>query len=600
MIKDKFMIRIQKQSENIKKYSNISSLISTARFIIFLAIIFIAYLIIKIDYKTIYVVIDFILSVLFICLIVYHNVIKDKLNFSKEIININNKYLDRIDGNWIDFNDIGEEFINKEHKYSFDLDIVGKKSLFQFINIANTWNGRRTLAKTLLEAQYDKDEIYLRQEAIKELGSKLDFCQELEYLGGKHKEELKNPEELIEYAEHNERLIKSQKIRGLIHCLPIVVIPLSVAIIVFEIKKIYTLIPLLILVQCLLLMIGFSRINNILKPVGTFKYNLETYVDILKLLEKEKFESKKLNDIKEILFNEKYSSILAIKELDKITEKINLRYNNALIYIVFNILFLWDYECTFLLENWKNKYGLEVKTWIEAIGESESLASLSVLMQIEEGISFPTIDNSKLRVSAEGMGHPLINNNERILNNIELNNSIFIITGSNMSGKTTFLRTTGINLVLAYSGGPVYANKMSCPVLDIFTSMRVTDDLKNGISTFYAELLRIKEIINGAKENKNMIFFIDEIFRGTNSADRILGARNVIANLNKLGVIGIITTHDLELCALDKHSRIKNYNFSEQYKDNKIHFDYKIRLGKSTSTNAKYLMKLVGIEILDD
>ena len=169
-----------------------------------------------------------------------------------------------------------------------------------------------------------------------------------------------------------------------------------------------------------------------------------------------------------------------------------------------------------------------------------------------------------------------------------------------MSGKTTFLRTLGINLVLAYSGGPVYANKMSCPVLDIFTSMRVTDDLEKGISTFYAELLRIKEIINGAKENKNMIFFIDEIFKGTNSVDRILGAKNVIANLNKLGVIGVITTHDLELCALDKYSRIKNYNFSEQYKDNKIHFDYKIRLGKSTSTNAKYLMKLVGIEILDD
>ncbi|MCQ4924284.1 DNA mismatch repair protein [Tissierella carlieri] len=600
MIKNKFMIRIQKQNENIKKYSSISNSISIARFMVFIGIILLTYIIIKINYKSIYVIIDFILAILFICLIIYHNIIKDKLNFSKEIININNRYLARIDGNWIDFNDIGEEFINKEHKYSFDLDIVGKKSLFQFVNIANTWNGRRTLARDLLETRYNKTEIYLRQEAIKELSSKLDFCQELEYLGSKHKKELLDPENLIKYAESKEIMIKSQRVRELIHFLPIIVIPLSVAIIIFKMKRIYILIPLLILLQFLLWMIRFSTMNNILKPVGTFKRNLETYMDILKLLEKENFESKKLNSIKEILFNGEYSSILAIKELDKITERINLRYNNALIYLVFNGLFLWDYECVFLLENWKNKYGLEVKKWIEAIGEVESLISLSVLMQIDEGVSFPTIDNSNLRISGEALGHPLISNNERVLNNIKIDDSILIITGSNMSGKTTFLRTIGINLVLAYSGGPVYASKMLCPILEIFTSMRVTDDLKNGISTFYAELLRIKDIINYANKNNNIIFLIDEIFRGTNSKDRILGAKNVIGNLNKLGVVGAITTHDLELCILDKYNRIKNYHFSEQYKDNKIHFDYKIKQGKSTSTNAKYLMESVGIEILDD
>ncbi|WP_406242071.1 MutS family DNA mismatch repair protein [Tissierella carlieri] len=600
MIKDKFMIRIQKQNENIKKYSSISNSISIARFMVFIGIILLTYIIIKINHKSIYVIIDFILAIIFICLIIYHNIIKDKLNFSKEIININNRYLARVDGNWIDFNDIGEEFIDKEHKYSFDLDIVGKKSLFQFINIANTWNGRKTLARDLLETSYNKTEIYLRQEAIKELSSKLDFCQELEYLGGKHKKELLDPENLIKYAESKEIMIKSQRVRELIHFLPIIVIPLSVAIIIFKMKRIYVLIPLLILLQFLLWMIRFSTMNNILKPVGTFKRNLETYMDILKLLEKENFQSKKLNSIKEILFSGEYSSILAIKELDKITERINLRYNNALIYLVFNGLFLWDYECVFLLENWKNTYGLEVKKWIEAIGEVESLISLSVLMQIDEGVSFPIIDNSNLRVSGESLGHPLISNNERVLNNIKIDDSILIITGSNMSGKTTFLRTIGINLVLAYSGGPVYASKMSCPILEIFTSMRVTDDLKNGISTFYAELLRIKEIINYANKNNNIIFLIDEIFRGTNSEDRILGAKNVLGNLNKLGVVGAITTHDLELCILDKYNRIKNYHFSEQYKNNKIHFDYKIKPGKSTSTNAKYLMESVGIEILDD
>lgn len=599
MINDKFIMRIEKQNANIRKYSSLSNLISTARFITFLGIISIMYVIFKINYKTIYVIIEFILSILFISLVIYHNVVKDKLNFSKEILKINNKYLARIDGKWIGFDDIGEEFINKEHKYSLDLDIVGKKSLFQFVNIANTWNGRRILAKTLLEPQYDKSEIYLRQQAIKELGSKLDFCQEFEYLSSRHREKLQDPEKLINYAESKERSIKSLKIKGLIHYLPIIVIPLSVAVIIFKIKKLYILVPTLILFQTLLWMFGFSKNNEILRPVGTFRYDLGTYLDILKLLEKEKFESKKLNDIKEVLFNENHSSILAIKELNKISEKINLKFNNALLYLVFNGLFLWDYECVFLLEDWKSKYGIEVKKWIEAIGEIESLMSLGVLVQINEGISFPTIDDSKLKISAKDLGHPLINNKERITNDIELEDNIFIITGSNMSGKTTFLRTIGINLVLAYSGGPVYASKMSCSLLEIFTSMRVTDDLKNGISTFYAELLRIKDIINYANKNKNMVFLIDEIFRGTNSADRILGAKNVLANLDKLGAIGAITTHDLELCLLDKYNRVKNYHFSEYYKDNKIYFDYKIRPGKSTTTNAKYLMKLVGIEILD-
>ncbi len=166
-----------------------------------------------------------------------------------------------------------------------------------------------------------------------------------------------------------------------------------------------------------------------------------------------------------------------------------------------------------------------------------------------------------------------------------------------MSGKTTFLRTIGINLVLAYIGAPVFSDDMECSLLKIYTSMRITDDLKNGISTFYGELIRIKDIIDGAKIDKKMIFLIDEIFRGTNSKDRITGADTVIRNLSKAGVLGALTTHDLELCSISEDKRVRNYHFSEYYKDNKIYFDYKIREGKSTTTNAKYLMKIVGIDI---
>jgi DNA mismatch repair ATPase MutS len=530
--------------------------------------------------------------------VIYHSIIKDKLKLSKEIIRVNQDYLSRIDGNWIEFQDIGKEFIDKKHRYSFDLDIVGEKSLFQLINITNTWTGRTKLVNALLNPKYSKAEIELRQEAVQELSTKLDFIQNMQVVSFKHKEELQNPDKLIEYAKAKEESVKSKDIKDLIYLIPVITIPIAIAIIIFKIKTIYLLIPVMIIIQAILWLIGFGKNNEVLGSVSSFKRTLETYVNILKILEKEKFQSKKLQDLKSILFNESDSSILAIKELDKISEKINLRYNNTL-NLVLNLVVLWDYECVFLLEKWKKQYGLKVEKWIEAIGEIEALMSLSVLMQISENTSFPWINNSNPKVKAKTLGHPLINSDEIVPNDVEMDNSIFIITGSNMSGKTTFLRTLGINLVLAYSGAPVYAKEMECSILDIFTSMRITDDLRNGVSTFYAELLRIKDIIDYGKNNK-MIFLIDEIFRGTNSLDRILGAKNVLLNLEKLGAIGAITTHDLELCKLDIYNRIKNYNFSEEYKDNKINFDYKIKEGKSNSTNAKYLMNLVGIEILNN
>ena len=280
-----------------------------------------------------------------------------------------------------------------------------------------------------------------------------------------------------------------------------------------------------------------------------------------------------------------------------ISEKINMKHSGV-IYIILNILFLWDYRSVFALESWKKQYGNRVSQWINSIGKIQSLSSLSILNQIEENISFPIIVQDK-KIVAQACGHPLIQIEERINNDINIVDNILVITGSNMSGKTTFLRTIGINLVLLNAGTITLSKEFKSPIMNIYTSMRVTDDLKNKISTFYAELLRIKEILDYGKDHPNTLFLIDEIFKGTNSKDRILGAKNVLLNLNKLGLIGAITTHDFELCELDIHPRIKNYHFAEDYVEGKISFDYKIKEGRSTSTNARYLMELVGIEFID-
>ncbi|MBY6876170.1 MutS-related protein [Clostridium botulinum] len=637
MLEDKFLTKIEEQEKNVKEYSNTYSILGTLRLIAMISLIYFIYKALNSNLYSKYLGLSVLMTGIFIVLIIKHSNIKDKLKFSKEMININKRYIHRINGQWIGFQDKGEEFISEDHPYSGDLDIVGKESLFQLINTTNTKDGRDNLAKLLLEPNKEKDNIILNQKAIEELGERLDFCQNLEYTTGKYKEKLKSTEKLMGYINENGVLIKNKIIKSILYIIPLITVPVSVGIIILRLRNLYILVGILGIIQCLIWMLKVLKINNILQSIDKLKYNFQTYSKVLKLIQREEVKCEKLKSIKELLFNEKENSIKAIKELNIISEKVNLRYGgNGILYIVLNILFLWDYQCVFSLETWKFKYGNKIEKWLNGIGEIESLASLAVLTHINDKIFFPNIYDSNgktslnkntqfnsldkgnlkseegsylnlksqhsedLKIECKNIGHPLINMKDRVCNDLTMKNNILLITGSNMSGKTTFLRTLGINLVLAYSGAPVCAKEMNSSLMDIYTSMRITDDLKGGISTFYRELIKIKYIINHSKNKIPMIFLIDEIFRGTNSKDRYIGAKNVLLNLNKSWIIGALTTHDLELCALDKDERIKNYHFSEYYKNNKIYFDYKIKEGQSTTTNAKYLMNMVGIKILEE
>lgn len=567
--------------------------------------LFLAILIIYFGYKVyngsgnLFLALEIIVVFLFLILVLYHLKIREARERAKILEDINGRYISRIDGTWIEFEDMGKEFIDTSHDYSSDLDIVGENSIFQLLNITNTHTGRKTFANNLLKPLKNKEKIYLRQEAIKELSQKLDLVQEIEYLTYKNKKDLKDPETLIKYAGSKENLFKSRFTKKLIRFMPVLVISINTFGIFSRSPFMIYLGLGILVVQTSMWLLSMFRNSEVLETVHYLKYNLETYLEVLKLLEKESFSSEELKRITGIMFSQGQSSIEAIKELDKITQLINVR-SGGISNLLLNAVFLWDYQCIFLLEKWKEKYGEKVKDWIEGIGEIESLISFSVLNNINPHITFPEIVDGKSRIIAEELGHPLINMGDRVDNDIKLDNEIFIITGSNMSGKTTFLRTMGINLVLAYNGAGVCAKSMKLTLLGIVTSMRIVDDLKGGISTFYGEILRIKRIIDRAEAQDNMIFLIDEIFTGTNSMDRILGAKNVIGNLNKDNIIGMITTHDLELCTLDSKERIRNFYFEDKYDGNTIKFDYKIKPGKSTSTNARNLMNLAGIKIVEE
>lgn len=597
MIEEKFLDRISSYNEKIAKYKKEFDRIGYLRLIVMMLALYFTYRGVKDGIASKVLFFSLIFYGTFVCLIIYHKKVKNKLKLAEDMIDINNRYLQRISGEWINFEDIGDEFVNKGHRYASDLDIVGKESLFQLINITNTWYGREYLANTLLEPNYDRNEILLRQEAIEELFGDLDFCEEIEYIGRSNKSGLENPKRLLNYVRDKDVLIKSKLAKKILYLMPIFTIPISLIIIIFNLNKISLLIYFLLIAQTSIWVISTLKVNQVLENINYFRGSMEEYLNILTLIEKKDFKSKKLIDIKKSLFENNGSAIKAIRKLSNISEKINIRQSNGLIYIALNVLLLWDYQCVFSLEEWKAENREKIEGWLSDIGVMEELMSLAVLMHIDNNISFPVINTGRNKIEAEELGHPLINRDVRVNNDLNMQENIFIITGSNMSGKTTFLRTIGINLVLAYIGAPVFSKKMDCSLLDIYTSMRITDDLKNGISTFYGELIRIKEIIEGAKSNKNMIFLIDEIFRGTNSKDRITGADAVIKNLSKAGVMGALTTHDLELCSLSEQKEIKNYHFSEYYKENKIYFDYKLKAGKSNTTNAKYLMRIVGIEI---
>lgn len=590
----KFEEIIAVQKELIASRSRSYNLIGNLRALMIVFVLFAVFMFVDYQKGIIYGVGALVGLGLFIVLVRRHSKIKEELNYAKSLIAINTKYIDRMKGEWTKFDDSGEEYLEESHPYALDLDIVGKQSLFQMINTTGTWYGRKELIKCLLNPLDSKEEIVERQLAIKELGNKLSLCQQMEYASHKKKTNGAISSEFLAYCNGQKEM--TIKAFGWTKVLPYITITVLLAAFIFKSPVLGILGIISTLLQNIPHFLYFGQIYELLNISWEIEYFLANYVEILEVLEHENFNTKKLKHLKSILFEQQDCAVKGIKELEHICSKAHL-IRHPLLALPLDILLLWDYQCAAQFEAWKDDYGIKLQQWFEAIGEMEALMSLSVLLHIDEEMKFPILEDSGVILHGNDIGHPLINKHERITNNIDMDNQIWVITGSNMSGKTTFLRTIGINLVLASCGAPVCAKSLNCSKMNIYTSMRIRDDLKEGLSTFYAELMRIKQIIDATHKQGEMIFLIDEIFRGTNSIDRIEGARSVLMSLNREGIIGAITTHDLELCMLAEKERIDNYHFTEDYKEDKILFDYKLKEGPSTSTNAKYLMKLVGIEI---
>ncbi|MGL5676683.1 MAG: MutS-related protein [Cellulosilyticaceae bacterium] len=592
-----FRRRIEKSEEQFKIYHKKYTIIANIRLLVLMVGIGMGYILSKGTYQLASGA-GVILSVGCFCwLLKKHQNIKEQMDYYEGLKQINEKYLMRMTEEWKTFEDTGEEMLDLEHPYAYDLDILGPSSLFQKINTTHTWHGRMALKDALLKSSYTEEVLGERQKAIQELMGDLDVCQELEGIVGKRKEVKSNPTRLLAYAKETTHFLGNNSIEKIIYGVPYVLVGVLVIGYIANIGWLSVLGISGMILNYLVQVILLGKISETKGMLSAMLYDMAIYKHIIEKLYKKQFKSDYLQERVEILRTEDSDARKAMKALESLVNAANFAYQ-PIVAIPLNAVWLWDLKIIFKLEKWRKAYGNHLESWLQAIGEIESMVSLSVLGHFEE-VSFPIITETGKYVEAQKLGHPLIPRDKRVCNNFNLDNEVFVITGSNMSGKTTFLRTMGVNMVLAYAGAPVVAKYMGCSRLELCTSMRIRDDLANGISTFYAELTRIKMIVEKARNSEQVFFLIDEIFRGTNSVDRIIGAKSVVKGALKEGAIGAITTHDLELCALESEGTISNYHFTESYKDKEILFDYTLKEGPSTTTNARYLMKMVGIELIE-
>jgi len=569
------------------------------RLVLLRPLIFMAAVVLSLAYsflsaKPIYLFGSGILIILFIIFIAKHNSIKARAQYLEFLVQINDTAIRRLEGKWLDFANTGEHFINHEHRYSADLNIFGQGSLFQYVNAATSIVGEERLAH-LLSFQTDLAEIKQRQQAIQELGLRLDWRQHFQATGmlGNLKK-TGRLEKLLAWAE--DKPVYTNKYISYLLLLPVITLVLAVLGYFHFITPYLWIVPLGF--QVLVVAFTAKTAHQTFNKTGSSVSEIQRCSALLACIEPESYDSPLLIELKNTLVKQDNTPSRQIKKLFGIVDRMGLRYSS--IHPVINIAILWDLQTLIKLENWRSGTGRLLREWIEVMAEFEALSSLAVLAYEHPHWTVPQITESAPAIKAVALGHPLIKDEIRVSNNVELPKpgTILLITGSNMSGKSTLLRTVGINLILAYAGAPVCAKEFNCSLMNVYTSIHINDNLEKNISTFYAELQRIKLIIDAAKSGEPVIFMIDEIFKGTNSKDRILGARAVIKSLNELAAIGLVSTHDLELSRLEHESPlIKNYHFTDQISDREITFDYRLKPGVSKSTNAIALMKIIGIGI---
>ena len=486
----------------------------------------------------------------------------------------------------------------RDHPYARDLNIIGDESLLRRIGTPVTAMGWGTLQNWLL-APAEPDIIEERQPAVRELGADIDLRHDVEQTGIDTELDLDALHALLDWAESPRLLAGRQWLLILAWIGPIAVAILAAA---HALGLVNT--PIWVLALAFNLVVTQLLAGDIsveVDRVGRNSGSLRGYRQIVDRLESHTPKAPHLQRIHEALFGGDAHGAGSIRQLSRATSFVMPR--GSLLYIPLQMAVAWDLHVAGALDRWKANAGSQLRGWFDTLGEWEALAALGVLVWDHPDWAMPEVNRTQDRLTAEDLRHPLLPVDIAVGNDVEIGpaSTFLFVTGSNMSGKSTLLRATGANTVLAQAGGPVAATIMAAPLVSIITTMRVEDSLAHGVSFFLAELQRLKQVIDAADNahDRPVLYLLDEILQGTNTAERQIASRRVLYHLTETNAIGAVSSHDLTLIeGSDLEHRAVPVHFSEQFREEanqpEMTFDYRLRPGLATSSNALKLMRMLG------
>lgn len=577
--------------EDYKHLTKKYNVISTLRLLIAIALIFSAFKSFSTS-EIEYLVSSVITLIAFLLLLIIHGKISWNRRIKKELIDINNDEISYLKGEDTPYAD-GSEYIDFKHFFSFDLDFFGKNSLFQNLNRTAIYIGSKKLSELLLSL-LTNSQILSNQQAILELSKKIVWRQHLFSLSRITKDSQEEYQNLIKWSEFKQR--NTPKILYIVlYTTPILFISSLIAFLLTKNPNfLYASIG-SFLFNLALVVTQIKKIKREIINSDKIHDTVKKYGLIIEQIENEKFDSEKLNSLKQKLT---YKSGLASKQIKRLSSLFsNLEsIHNVLAAFIFNGTFLYHIFVLVNLLKWKEEYSKHIKEWLDVIGEFEALNSLSNFLYNNPTFSFPSL-NKNYDIEFKELGHPLIDIKKRIRNNVAFKKQKFIIlTGSNMSGKSTFLRTLGVNMVLAGIGAPICSTKANVHPLKVIVSMRQSDSLYEGESYFFAEVKRLKKIMNELEEEIGFVL-LDEVLKGTNSEDKQTGTIKVIKKIISKNAIGSIATHDLDICQItDSYpNNLINKCFEAEIINNDLSFDYKLKNGICKNKSATFLMKKMKI-----
>ena len=546
----------------------------------------------------------------FIALASWHARVMRRRTAADRAIKFYESRLARVDGHWLGLGPTGDQFRSADHVYADDLDLFGKGSLFELASTCRLAAGEQTFASWLL-APASEEQVRARQEAARELSGRLELREEIALLGEDIRAEL-HVESLerwgsmapVSFPPYSRVLAPALAIAG-------------TTALIFALAERWPLWPFIAILVCDLLLGWLCR-----KQVAQVRSTLEAPVEALRLLslllahlERQQFVSPHLQQLMESLkasglhcLAARSRALCASKRIARLGRRLDwLDSSDHLLVRIIAPVLLWSEQLAMAVEAWRRATGPHIGRWVRAVAEFEALSSLAALTFERPQWSFPEfVSDGQPRFEAEGLQHPLLSPPTCVPNDLALNaeQQLFILSGSNMSGKSTLLRAIGLNAVLAWAGAPVAAKHLRISPLQPAASIRVSDSLQDNKSRFLAEILRLRQIVDLTKRDRPVLFLLDELLSGTNSHDRRIGAAGIVRKLVASNAIGLITTHDLALAQIEQDvveqgmgKTARNVHFEDHMADGRIEFDYQLRPGVVTRSNALELMRAVGLEV---